>query len=211
MVYISLAEEVRLVETYGVGYDVIDSYRRYCSRLESKNFNARMGRTAFSDSRRRQLYKAEFKFIHLHGTLGRITLEQAQEIIEDVYYSPEWAQFGNNIRTRIKPTVEVKRIRYAGFAQHNRIVLDVTVGMNVYTLLHELAHTAGHAHHDVSFRRCLVAFVKRFDQAKGRELERIFKENGLQMKLPTEKKPQDFATWLKKYQHMTQVRITRKG
>jgi len=54
--------------------------------------------------------------------------------------------------------------------------------MNEYVLLHELAHSSGNMHHDISFRKDLLRLVSRFigrDAAK--ILKEEFKNAGLKM------------------------------
>lgn len=210
MVYISSRKEDELVEQYGVSYDVIDSYKKYLGRLHNKNFNAERGRAAFSDSTKQKTYDAENLLRAMRGTMGPIDQEKADRVARDIFESPEWQKYGNlNSASKVVPPITFRRMRMRGLAYYSRITINPDCGATMHTLLHELAHTAGHRHHDIGFRICLVAFMKRYDPAHGALLERIYKDRGLKMRVPKVKEPQDFGTWLKKYQHMQMVRANR--
>jgi hypothetical protein len=83
----------------------------------------------------------------------------------------------------------------AAFAYYNSITVDTKVGLDAYTILHELSHTVGHMHHGRSFRQCLVKLVSRFlgrDEAK--KLKTEFKKKKLSF--GNAREPMCMETWV---------------
>jgi len=78
-------------------------------------------------------------------------------------------------------------------------------GMDAYTLLHEMAHCAGHMHHDVSFRQCILRLTSRFIGVEAAKfLKKCFKEQGLKMSVRQGlKSPEE---WLVGYQRLAAAR-----
>jgi len=77
-------------------------------------------------------------------------------------------------------------------------------------VLHELAHTAGHMHHDVGFRQTLVKLISRFlgtDVAK--ELKRQFRSR--KIKMTVSQTIQSPGKWLENYRKMAAMRSKVKG
>ena len=56
----------------------------------------------------------------------------------------------------------------AGFTDGQKVTPDTRVGLNKYTLLHELTHCLGHMHHGRSFRYTLLKMVQGFYAGKER-------------------------------------------
>jgi hypothetical protein len=95
--------------------------------------------------------------------------------------------------------------RTAGRAWRHNVTLSPSTGMNKYVVLHELAHTTGNMHHDVSFRQDLIKLVSRFlgvDCAKG--LKKEFKEKKLKMTIS--QNIMSPLKWLENYNKMMKVR-----
>ena len=113
------------------------------------------------------------------------------------------------------PTLEfMKTVNYnariAGQATYGgRIRLQPSCGMNKWVVLHELAHTAGHMHHDVPFRQTLVKLVSRFLGTEvAKELKRQFRQRKVKMNVSqTIKSPEK---WLEDYNKMAAMRA-KKG
>lgn len=93
----------------------------------------------------------------------------------------------------------------AGLAYGNKIVLDNKTGLNEYTLLHEMAHCAGHRHHGRSFRVCLLKLVGQFMGRKERDtLKAEFR--AARLACGRSRSPLSYDKWLEKYEHMRKVR-----
>ena len=79
--------------------------------------------------------------------------------------------------------------------------LQPSCGMNKWVVLHELAHSAGHMHHDVPFRQALLKLISRFLGVEvAKELKRQFRKNKVKMTVSqTIKSPEK---WLQDYNKM---------
>jgi len=190
----SIAHVIEDLKNEGWSYDLIQKYADYVRDRKNKIIT---GRTAATDSGRGKTYKAEWKFQakYKYEIKDFDNLKQAQRYMNRVLKSKLWAELcGGKAKT---PDLEVGgfRGRTAGRAYGWKIQLCARNGMDQYTLLHEMAHCAGHMHHDVSFRQCLLKLTSRFigkDAAK--YLKECFKEQGLPMTLRNTMKTPD--QWL---------------
>jgi len=198
----------------GVTYRVADLYAEYVAKAKQKNMVLNMGRNTLRDSTRQKTYNAENKFMAMYGR-GTVfyTVEEAQKFADKVFASSVWEKHKTNRVSNRAPTIEYssKMTRYSGMAYSNRIVLGRN-GMNAYILLHELAHTNGHRHHDATFRKCLVAFVAKFmGKEHGDLLKQSFKEAGLKMTVPAAKTVKDFKDWYAFYKRAEVARYARNN
>jgi len=139
----------------------------------------RSGRTAFKDSNKTKVYSAEWAFEAIHGMGKRFdTLEDCQKYVNRIVKSKLWSEMTDGKHIDL---VYIRATRILGRAYGSRIDLAKN-GFNQYTILHELAHCAGHMHHDVSFRQTLVKLVSRFwGREQAAELKKQFKAKGLKM------------------------------
>jgi predicted metal-dependent hydrolase len=197
-----------------VSLRVANLYAEYVAKAKEKNMVLNMGRNTLRDSTRQKTYNAENKFMAIHGR-GVVfhTVEEAQKFADKVFASKVWEKHKTNRVSRTSPRIEYsnKMTRYSGVAYSNRIVLGRN-GMNAYILLHELAHTNGHRHHDSTFRKCLVAFVTKFmGKDKGELLKQNFKEAGLKMTVPTTKTVKEFKDWYAFYKRAEVARYARNN
>ena len=182
-----------------------DLITKYLSYLTKKETIVKTGRTSTRDSTRQKTYKAEWKFqSQFHDSIKEFTTEkQVAAYMKRVLNSKLWKDMTNG--KHVSLTVKAIGHRTAGRAYGSHIELNNLHGMDQYTLLHEMAHCAGHMHHDVSFRLCVLKLVSRFigrDAAKG--LKTCFKEQKLKMSIP--KSCSDPITWLENYYKMEKVR-----
>lgn len=198
----------------GVSYRVADLYADYVAKAKQKNMVLNMGRNTLRDSTRQKTYNAENKFMARHGRgVNFATVEEAQKFADKVFASNVWEKHKTNRVSPISPRIEYsnKMTRYSGMAYSNRIVLGRN-GMNAYILLHELAHTNGHRHHDATFRKCLVAFVTKFmGKTEGDFLKLYFKADGLKMTVPTAKPIKEFKDWYAFYKRAEVARYARNN
>jgi len=199
-----LRDTVNQLKNDGWHNELIQKYINYA---DAKNRRIKTGRTAVTDSGRSKTYKAEWKFQakYKYEIQDFDTLKEAQRYMNRVLKSKLWAELcGGDPKI---PTLEVNgfRGRTAGRAYGWKIQLCARNGMDQYTLLHEMAHCAGHMHHDVSFRQCLLKLVSRFigkDAAKC--LKECFKEQGLKMSVG--KTIQTPEKWLQGYKRLEAAR-----
>ena len=112
--------------------------------------------------------------------------------------------FTNN-RVRVSTKYRNTGRGTAGRATQGHITLDTKVGMNEYTVLHELAHCVGHWHHGRSFRRCLLKLVSRFMSAADAQfLKEEFKAGKLSV--GNARKPMTFDQWVASKARMEKMR-----
>lgn len=203
-----------IAQDHQVSYRVADLYAEYVSKAKQKNMVLNMGRNTLRDSTRQKTYNAENKFMANHGRgVWFSTVEEAQKFADKVFASKVWEKHKTNRVSSTSPRIEYsnKMTRYSGMAYSNRIVLSRN-GMNAYILLHELAHTNGHRHHDSTFRKCLVAFVTKFmGKAEGEFLKQYFKDAGLKMAVPTVKPVKEFKDWYAFYKRAAVARCARNN
>jgi len=181
-------------------------YNQYLRKhLQSQN----KGQTT-KDSERLKTYKAEWAFRAKVPSLKRLKdIKAAQKYIDKVTGSVTYTKIDCNRRPNTQISCRAKKssngFGSAGLAYNSHIVLDTYTGMDIYTVLHELAHTAGHRHHGRSFRQALVTLVSRF---MGREsatmLKAEFKASKLACGEP--RKPKTFDQWLAAKQRMEKMR-----
>lgn len=203
-----------IAEEHEVSYRVADLYAEYVAKAKKKNLVLNMGRTTLRDSTRQKTYNAENKFMAIHGRgVYFSTVEEAQKFADKVFASKVWEKHKTTRVSNRAPTIEYssKMIRYSGMAYSNRITLGRN-GMNAYILLHELAHTNGHRHHDATFRKCLVAFITKFmGKAEGELLKKYFKEAGLKITVPAAKPVKEFKDWYTFYKRAEVARYARNN
>lgn len=182
---------------------------KYSDYLSKKQYQVRTGRTAYSDSTRSKTYKAEWDFERNNKDLIKrfATEREAQQAFKNVLKSKLWSQLTD--RTNIKLVVRNMGSRTAGRAYYGQIELCASKGMTMYTLLHELAHAAGHMHHDVSFRTTLVKLVSRFMGTEAaKQLKKTFRAHKLKMTVSS--KILEPNEWLANYEKMKNVRMLKK-
>ena len=177
-------------------------YSNYLVRHRQKQ---NKGAGGSRDSEMTKTYKAEWaaqkvmRELDLYPSFSDI--KEAQRFTKKVCRSKTWAKLYEENRS-YKPTDDlVVRLKMtghgrktAGFTNGRRIVLDPYAGMNVYVLLHEMAHCLGHMHHGRSFRRDLLKLVSRFmGRPQAATLKNAFKAH----KLPCgdARKPLSFDAW----------------
>ena len=169
-----------------------------------------------ADSERMKTYRAEWRFQANFGS-GREfeSIAEVQKYVNKVTKSKTFTKLvieGSTIE-RLFTTNEVRVAAKsrntgrgsAGLASPGRITLDTLVGMNEYTVLHELAHCVGHWHHGRSFRKALLALVSRF---MGRATASFLKDEFKAGKLSygNARKPLSFEQWVESKTRMEKMR-----
>lgn len=207
---LSSANEVNdLLSIDGMTLDLLEKYDAYCYR---KMIKQRTGRTASTDSMRSKVYEAEFRFQRRVPSIEFSTFRQAERYLNKVLKSKTWEKVAANPKKKVWLAEAAANTRsFAGRAHGGgKIELHKRHGMNEYTLLHEMAHQAGHWHHDVGFRQCVLKLVSRF---MGRDAAKVLKEEFKyqRLKLTISDNIQSPEAWLKSYFKMKAVRSVRMG
>jgi len=214
LVYTAEQKELvsRLKADYGWDHDTIRAYLNYLGKMKNKLALSNKGKTAHTDSQRSKVYRAEWSFerknfesIHRFSSIKE-AIAYANKVVKSATWQKVKGPIGNDIQTL---EVRARKIgsRTAGLAYWNGIIeLNPEFGFNEYTLLHELAHSAGYMHHDGSFVECLLKLVSRFMGPNlAKELKSEFKNKKVKLKVPTPKiKMPD--EWIVGYERMKKAR-----
>lgn len=197
-----------------------DKYNEYLRQHQIKQNKGERGR----DTERTKTYRAEWMFYDTNG-YGREfgSIQEVQEYVTKVCNSKTYAKMwmeayesrkekdfgaifrGTKVRVSAKESRNGSGNAGLAYVEENRIVLDTRNGMNEYTVLHELAHCVGHAHHGRSFRQTVLRLTSRFmGSAAATALKKEFKKR----KLPygEARKPKTFDQWMAAKARMENIR-----
>lgn len=174
-----------------------DLYKDYLLRHQKNQNKGAYGK----DSEKLKTYKSEWMFENQFKSIKQFnTIAEAQKRCDQITKSDTWKKLreekGRDIRpVCIKPKARNTGRRTAGWASGNTITLDTIVGLNEYTLIHEMSHCLGNWHHGRSFRRDLLKLVSRF---MGKEAATILKSKFKKMKLACgePRAPMTYEKWL---------------
>ena len=188
-----------------------EEVKKYDEYLVRFNRVKRRGRSAYKDSEKTKVYTAENKFLCDYTKVGGVNknfkdYDEALRAMNNILVSKTWSKFSKNRRIELVQKRDMgMRSRTAGLATWGQITLCPTSGFNMYVLLHELAHVAGHMHHDLSFRQTLVKLVSRFMSAKAGDIfKKTFRSSGLRMHRKTT--TMTAQQWVRTYRRMAAVR-----
>ena len=179
-------------------------YREYLRRHKRKQNKGAYGK----DSEMTKLYKCEWAVSSILNTKDTKfdNIDQAQKFANRVTKSKTW----NKVKSNSRKSVMLVKMKdssggIAGIAEYGGLIRLKSIGLNKYTVLHELAHQAGHMHHGRSFRQCLIKLVSQF---LGREEANALKAEFKKAKLPfgNARKPLTEAQWLKARNRMVLIR-----
>ena len=183
---------------------------KYATYYKKKNRLKNQGRVAYKDSTKSKFYDAERRFEKKWPcTIKFNSINEAQKYAKRVCKSKLWVELTQSRGYKNVIIVAKKLVKdpaTAGTSWGYKIQLDQTCGFDQYVLLHELAHSAGYMHHDVSYRKVLLRLVSRFmgvDAAK--LLKSEIKKAGLKMiikNIPIKTPKQ----WLIDYNKMADMR-----
>lgn len=197
-------------------YDVAIAYGlddalsvKYSEYWDKKSKVKRTGRTANKDSSKTKLYRAEWKFeAKFPEVKEKMDEKEVKNFFKRVINSKTYEKLANS--SYQKPELVFMKdmgghSATAGRAWWDRVSLSPATGFNKYVILHELAHTTGNMHHDVSFRQDLVKLVSRFLGVKyAKALKQEFKNAKLKMSIS--QTIMDPAKWYSNYVKMMKVR-----
>ena len=179
-------------------------YREYLRRHKRNQNKGAYGK----DSEMTKLYKCEWAVSSILNTKDTKfeDIDQAQKFANRVTRSKTWDKVKSNSRKSVL-LVKMKDSSggIAGLAEYGGLIKLKSIGLNKYTVLHELAHQAGHMHHGRSFRQCLLKLVSQFMGRKEADaLKAEFKKAKLAFGNP--RKPLTEAQWLKARNRMRSIR-----
>lgn len=193
-------------------YTMKDRYRKYLGEFHQKQ---NRGANYTRDTEKRKTYRAEWAYNkNIGGKVKFANVGEAQKFAKRVYKSKTWnklweeAENNGYLRAGTKKPIivgaERSSKRLGGYTDGIKVTL-YEVGLDKYTLLHELAHCLGHMHHGRTFRKSVLALVGTFLGADHKkELKKCFKDQGL--KYGEARKPKTFEEWQKSYTHLMLLR-----
>ena len=194
---------------YGTPEHYYNEYLRNHAKKQNKGARGK-------DSERQKTYEAEWRYQANHGSGREFTdINEVQKYVDKITKSKTYSKLvaeGSNIErlftnNRVKVATKYRNTGRgtAGRATQGHITLDTKVGMNEYTVLHELAHCVGHWHHGRSFRQCLLKLVSRFMSAADAQfLKEEFKAGKLSY--GNARKPMSFDQWVAAKNRMEKMR-----
>jgi len=194
---------------YGTPEHYYNEYLRNHAKKQNKGARGK-------DSERQKTYEAEWRYQANHGSGREFTdINEVQKYVDKITKSKTYSKLvaeGSSIErlftnNRVKVATKYRNTGRgtAGQATQGHITLDTKVGMNEYTVLHELAHCVGHWHHGRSFRKCLLKLVSRFMSAADAQfLKEEFKAGKLSV--GNARKPMSFDQWVAAKSRMEKMR-----
>ena len=194
---------------YGTPEHYYNEYLRNHAKKQNKGSRGK-------DSERQKTYEAEWRYQANHGSGREFTdINEVQKYVDKITKSKTYSKLvaeGSNIErlftnNRVKVATKYRNTGRgtAGRATQGHITLDTKVGMNEYTVLHELAHCVGHWHLGRSFRNCLLKLVSRFMSAADAQfLKEEFKAGKLSV--GNARKPMTFDQWIASKNRMEKMR-----
>jgi predicted metal-dependent hydrolase len=194
---------------YGTPEHYYNEYLRNHAKKQNKGSRGK-------DSERQKTYEAEWRYQANHGSGREFTdINEVQKYVDKITKSKTYSKLvaeGSSIErlftnNRVKVATKYRNTGRgtAGRATQGHITLDTKVGMNEYTVLHELAHCVGHWHHGRSFRKCLLKLVSRFMSAADAQfLKEEFKAGKLSV--GNARKPMTFDQWIASKNRMEKMR-----
>ena len=198
-----------------MGNELANKYAEYYTKKTRQIKRNRLQNSSV-DSGRNKVYQSEFaterKFPDCRESM---TEKEITKYYKRIVKSKTYQTLASEGRGQLNPPLRIMKqvnynVRVAGQASYRGVALQPSCGMNKWVVLHELAHTAGHMHHDVGFRQTLVKLISRFlgtDVAK--ELKRQFRSR--KIKMSVSQTIQSPEKWLENYRKMAAMRSKVKG
>lgn len=187
-----------------------DTAEKYCRYANKRRGKIKSGRVCKSkDSQQTRVYSAEHDYCKKYGYGIKFeTFKQAEKYLERVLKSKLWQELTAKRGYKKVRLFELSSTAYYGMSYGHAIHLSThkkNNGLNQIILLHELAHSAGNMHHDVSFRNTYIRLVSRFvgrEQAK--YLRKMYVKRGLKMVIKN--KVLSPEEWLIRYKRLEKNR-----
>ena len=194
-----------------MGHDLAMKYADYFSKKQKAIKTGRL-QNSYVDSGRNKVYKSEWateaKFPECKQSMTEKEITKFfKRVVKSKTYQTLSEKGNSNPKLEFMKTVNYNA-RIAGQATYGKIRLQPSCGMNKWVVLHELAHTAGHMHHDVPFRQTLVKLISRFLGVEvAKELKRQFRKN--KVKMTVSQVIMSPEKWLDNYNKMAALRAKR--
>jgi hypothetical protein len=194
-----------------MGHELANKYADYFAKKQKAIKTGRL-QNSYVDSGRNKVYKSEWateaKFPECKQSMSEKEITKFfKRVVKSKTYQTLSEKGNSNPRLEFMKTVKYNA-RIAGQATYGMVRLQPSCGMTKWVVLHELAHTAGHMHHDVPFRQALVKLISRFLGTEvAKELKRQFRQRKVKMNVSqTIKSPEK---WLQDYNKMAALRAKR--
>ena len=191
---------------------LVGEQRAYIRYLNSHKRKHSMNRMAHSrDTETGKVYKAEKAWLKNKWVQDKNkkynSLKEMQKRCNQITRSATYKKIdrkgGHKVKLREKSNYHGRGCH--GWAYTYEITLCRINGFNEYTLIHELAHTAGEMHHGREFRNALLSLVSVFMGSKaGKEVKKECKAKKL--KLGSHPKPYTFERWSAAREKMAAMR-----
>jgi hypothetical protein len=194
-----------------MGHDLAMKYADYFSKKQKAIKTGRL-QNSYVDSGRNKVYKSEWateaKFPEVKKSMTEKEITKFfKRVVKSKTYQTLSEKGNSNPKLEFMKTVNYNA-RIAGQATYGKIRLQPSCGMNKWVVLHELAHTAGHMHHDVPFRQTLVKLISRFLGTEvAKELKRQFRAR--KVKMTVSQVIMSPEKWLDNYNKMAALRAKR--
>jgi hypothetical protein len=194
-----------------MGHDLAMKYADYWSKKQKAIKTGRL-QNSYVDSGRNKVYKSEWateaKFPECKQSMSEKEITKFfKRVVKSKTYQTLSEKGNSNPSLEFMKTVNYNA-RIAGQATYGKIRLQPSCGMNKWVVLHELAHTAGHMHHDVPFRQTLVKLISRFLGTEvAKELKRQFRAR--KVKMTVSQVIMSPEKWLDNYNKMAALRAKR--
>ena len=194
-----------------MGHDLAMKYADYWSKKQKAIKTGRL-QNSYVDSGRNKVYKSEWateaKFPEVKKSMTEKEITKFfKRVVKSKTYQTLSEKGNSNPKLEFMKTVNYNA-RIAGQATYGKIRLQPSCGMNKWVVLHELAHTAGHMHHDVPFRQALVKLISRFLGTEvAKELKRQFRAR--KVKMTVSQVIMSPEKWLDNYNKMAALRAKR--
>ena len=194
-----------------MGNDLANKYAKYVGKKLRQQKTGRL-QNSYVDSGRNKVYKSEWaterKFPECKQSMTEKEITKFfKRVVKSKTYQALSEKGNSNPSLEFMKTVNYNA-RIAGQATYHTVRLQPSCGMNKWVVLHELAHTAGHMHHDVPFRQALVKLISRFLGTEvAKELKRQFRQR--KVKMNVSQVIMSPEKWLKNYNKMAALRAKR--
>jgi hypothetical protein len=194
-----------------MGHDLAMKYADYFSKKQKAIKTGRL-QNSYVDSGRNKVYKSEWateaKFPEVKKSMTEKEITKFfKRVVKSKTYQTLSEKGNSNPSLEFMKTVNYNA-RIAGQATYGMVRLQPSCGMTKWVVLHELAHTAGHMHHDVPFRQTLVKLISRFLGTEvAKELKRQFRAR--KVKMTVSQVIMSPEKWLDNYNKMAALRAKR--
>ena len=204
------SEAGQVARDYGLTYDNLgDKWALYYLK-KSKSINTNRLQNSGVDSGRSKVYQSEFAVQRLYPECSsNLSEKECQKYFNRIVKSKTYQSLVTGDRGMSDPQLRFMKAsqnaRVAGQASYYGIALRPNHGTNKYTIIHELAHTAGNMNHDVGFRQTLVKLVSRFLGVRvAKDLKKEFRSRKLKMSVS--QSIMSPLKWLESYERMEKIR-----